>query len=393
MPQSIYTLAKGKSKAEAEKLWKQAIKVTKNKFGKNKSDFGDREYSYAMGVYKKSLGINESIQGQTETEGEKLIKRFGLSKLDAVYASRVLGMPYPVLHIVYDSHRQRLPLSRTYIFHRFNLDLFWGDRSKLTYTPFFDLKDYNGTSKMVYIVNDLAGSYLQNDKMKEKIEKIEKPDSVIFEFVTMADLMDKGNISDFSMDYRKDRNTIMGGENTTAKLLDVFLDEKDDSVTFLFQTQATKYKDIPDKKLKRPPADRYKKSKQRVQPLNLSLIPNPEKRYEIQIKVLEFFSFLDAQKENVDIITPKLIKEIMEVSNIQLFSSSPSFQLQGMNYWLTQIDGAISPENRKPQRWNKQHGEDYFLDKHLYGLIRQMKFFYNPMSSMLNRKLKNKGYI
>lgn len=334
------------------------------------------------------------------TAGKKLKKQLGLDKILVVKISRILELPKPTYLVWYDSHRPTYPIT-TYTVKKFpSVTSVYrgikGFKKPIRFTPPYLIEDFDGSLRTgTFIAIDLCGRFLINKKVLESKVKPNKPVIItkLKEFVTMTDLMDKGNISDFSMDFRKDRSTIMGGENTTAKLLDVFLNKADDSVTFLFQAQATKYKDIPNQKLKKPSADRYKKDKQRVQPLNLSLINNPEKTYEIQIKVLEFFSWLDAQKAGLEKITSNLIKEVMEVSNIQLFSSSPSFQFQGMNYWLTQIDASIYPEDRKPKRWDAYHGENYFLDKHLYGLIRQMKFYYNPMASMLTKKLKKQEYL
>lgn len=385
MPQSIYTLAKGKSKAEAEKLWKQAVKISKEKFNKNKSDFTDKEYAYTMGVYKKSLGISESIiNEQIETEGEKLIKKFGLGKLDAVYASRVLGFPIPILLIIYDSHRTRLPLSRTYIMDRMNTSLFFG-RKELTYLPFFDLKDYNGTKKMIYLINDLAGSYLQDGRYKENIEKIEKPDKVIWdsydtlkEFVTMADLMKSQGMSDFTKKTRKKRNSVLRTENQLAKLVDLDINKKENYITFKWITDATTPLYPDDYKFKNT------KPKQ-----DFKLVNDPSKTYTLEIRILDFFSWLDVFEGQE--ITEKEIKEIFNVSNVQVFSDDPSYHWQGINWWMSQLNGSIYPTNIKPKRWNAPnlHGEDNaFLSKHLGGLINGIKFWYNPMASMLNKKLK-----
>lgn len=59
----IKTLSKetGKSEKEIERVWKKAKEITSEEFGKNEDDFSKREYSYAMGVVKRMMGIDESI--------------------------------------------------------------------------------------------------------------------------------------------------------------------------------------------------------------------------------------------------------------------------------------------------------------------------------------------
>lgn len=340
------------------------------------------------------------------TTGQELKKLLGLENFRYVRIARALISSLKIYFIWYDSIRTSMPITAfrirkspwtTMIWH--GTDLKHGSDKPPVFAPPIDIKEFNGIMENgLYVTVDLAGNNLirQGNFSRKFHDNRQKnfPLAItgsLKEFVSMADLMDTGNISGFTMDFRKDRTTIMGGENIQAKLLNVFINKADNSVVFLFQTKATV--GGAGKKLRRPPADRYKVPKKRTQPLNLSLIPNPEKKYEIQIKVLEFFSWLDAQQEGLDELNNKHIKEILEVSNIQVFSSAPSFHWQGMNFFLSRLDGSMYPTNIAPKRWNKIHGEDYFLDKHLYGLIRQMKFFYNPMSSMLTKRLKNEGYL
>lgn len=333
------------------------------------------------------------------TTGEKLKVIFGLEKFNYIKIARILISSIKIYFIWYDSLRITMPVTTfrirkspyTAMIWR-GIDLKRNSDTPPTYAPPIDIEDFNGMIENgLFFTIDLAGSNLiQPGNFSKKFRDNRMIFGTLKEFVTMADLMDTKNISGFTMDFRKDRSTIMGGENTQAKLLNVFLNKPDNSITFLFQTKATV--GGTGKKLRRPPASQYQRPKKRTQPLNLSLIGNPEKKYEIQIKVLDFFDWLNVFEG--DEITRKEIKEIMEVSNIQIFSSAPSFHWQGFNFWLSQIDGAMYPTDIAPKKWNKIHGDgDAFLDKHLYGLIRQMKFWYNPMASMLTKRLKDQEYL
>lgn len=58
----IIGLAKksGKSEKDVEKLWKDAVKIAAETFGKKEKDFGDKEFKYVTGILKKMLKIKES---------------------------------------------------------------------------------------------------------------------------------------------------------------------------------------------------------------------------------------------------------------------------------------------------------------------------------------------
>jgi len=209
------------------------------------------------------------------------------------------------------------------------------------------------------------------------------------EEITLFDLFDKDNIAPSTMDFRKERNKIAGTENTTAKLIDVFISEADSSVTFAFKTKATVLS--PEEQKKFSGKGVYDTKKSRVSPLNLKILKNPEKQYEIQIKILKFFDWLDVFEGEK--ITYKEIKEILDIADVQIFNSSPSFQYQSFNFFCSQLDASAYPTDIAPKVWDKRLGGEYFLDKHLYGLIRSMKFFFNPMASMLTKKLKDRDLI
>jgi hypothetical protein len=238
-------------------------------------------------------------------------------------------------------------------------------------------------AKSILIENIL----LKKDSILEVIYPLNKIYSGRLNEWTLAELQNKDSISSFTMNFRKERNQIMGTENTTAKILDCYLNEPDDSVTFVWSTPATDYESEKAVKL----GIAKKDNKARTQPLNLQLISNTEKMYEVQIKILNLFSWLDTYPNKTS-ITAKDMKDILSVSDVQVFSSSPSFQWQSYNWNNSQIGTAIYPTDIAPKVWDKIIG-DAFLDKHLYGLIRNIKFWFNPMASMLTKKLKESGSL
>ncbi len=327
------------------------------------------------------------------TTGIELKKALGLSKIRYVKISRALISARKILFVWYDSYRSMSPITNHRI-KRFpwvstivhGTDLAHGSNKKTVFTPPVSIEDFNGAIKGTLIVPvNLAGdNFIDSKQFSKKFEGfVGKGLDSLKEFVTIADLMDTGNISNRTMHFRRRRTQLMGGENTQAKLIDCYVDEAEGSITFAFLTEVT-----PDVELY---GDDYEY--QEVNPDTFALSRNRSEVYEIQIKILEFFKWLDTHPEKQEILRAD-IKEILDVSYIQVFSTSPSFEYQGFNYSLSQIDGSIHPEQRKPQRWNHVHGDgEAFLDKHLYGLIRQMKFFLNPMSSMLSKKLRDRGFL
>lgn len=253
-----------------------------------------------------------------------------------------------------------------------------------TTTPLMDIEDFNGTLRPAFFFTiDLSGEFGSDRKLTKILDGVKTggAEFSLKEFVTLADLNNTGNISDFTMNFRRQRTSLMGGENTVAKLVDLFVNEADRSVTFAFLTEVTPYPDDPDHEY------------QEVDPDTFELSNNRSKVYEIQIKILEFFDWLDTNP-GLDKITEKDMKEIFDVANVQVFSTSPSFHWQGFNAWCSQIDASIYPTDIMPKFWDQYHGDgEAFLDKHLYGVIRQIKFWMNPMASMLTRKLKDRGLI
>ena len=94
-------------------------------------------------------------------------------------------------------------------------------------------------------------------------------------------------------------------------------------------------------------------------------------------------------------IGKKEMKEILESSNIQLFSTSPSFHWQGMNFNLTQLDGSVHGTSIANPIWGPKHGDPsgYFLDKNLNSLLQYIPIILNQMAQMRMGKLKRRGLI
>jgi len=204
------------------------------------------------------------------------------------------------------------------------------------------------------------------------------------EWINLSDLKQSMGMSDFTKKTRKQRNKEFGTENKKAKLIDVKLNEKEKYIDFYWLTEPT-YPIYPKDYV-------YKNTNPKV---NFKLEPDNSKTYTLIIRVIDFFEWLSTYPDKTE-ITEKDIKDIFDVSYIQVWSDDPSFHWQGMNYWISQLDGSIYPTKIKPKRWNspKLHGDgNAFVSKHLGGLINNIRFWYNPMASMLTNRLRKAGYI
>ena len=337
------------------------------------------------------------------THGQILKKNLGLDNFKYIKVARAVLSSYKILFVWYDSRRKDTPLTTsrirsfpwtTMIFS--GTDIFHGTDKGTVFAPPIDIEDYNGELRGSLIITvDLVGNNLINPKVftkqfkdslniKSYIIGLNYLTENLNENITISDLMNSQGMSDFTRKTRSKRNKAQGTENRLAKLVDIDINKEKNYVTFYWLTDATtniypkdyKFKDVE------PTA-------------NFKLVSDPSKTYTLQIKILNFFEWLDIYPDKIE-ITEKDIKDIFDVSYIQVFSDDPSFHWQGANFWISQLDGSIYPTNIEPHFWNspKLHGDgNAFVSKHLGGLINNIKFWYNPMASMLTSRLKKRKLI
>lgn len=327
------------------------------------------------------------------TSGQLLKQRLGLSKLKYVMISRVLISTYRVYLVFYDSRKPNFPITTQRALKSEHISMIYQypfEEAPMV-LPLINLDDFNGPLyPAMFFVTDMSGEYGKKDnKLKLTKESVEKVEKQLFfgslqEYLTLSNLKASDVVSSFTKATRAQRNIAVGSENRTAKLLDVNIDTIQDHVTFIFKTTAT---------LPIYPEDAVFK---KTDITNFSLKRNPDKEYELYIRVLDFFKWLKGTKPDAEEITVKDIKDVLSVNNIQIFSTDPSYHWQGGNWFMSQLDASIYPTDIAPQHWNSAtlHGDDPVItSKHLVGLIRQMGFFHNPMASMLNKRLKDRELI
>lgn len=220
-------------------------------------------------------------------------------------------------------------------------------------------------------------------QFKRIYEKKSSDSKRLYEWMTIADLNTKDATSDFTKRKRAIRTSLYKGENVTSRIVKGSYDRNEDAMTFEFVTTAT---------IKAHPAGSEFK---RTDPFNnFNLIPNPDRKYHMYVKVLNFMEWLRGTRPEQLSESPITDREILDVLNsayVQLFCDDPSFQYQTANYTLSQVDASIYPTNIAPKKWNKVHGDYNFLCKHLKGLLDQIGFFLPQMASIANQVIQKEG--
>jgi len=215
----------------------------------------------------------------------------------------------------------------------------------------------------------------------------------ITESLRLSDLKKNVGMSDLTKGFANRRKSLVNSvvkdgkkkysPTGTDKLIECEIDETANHITFIWLTEVT-----PDVELY---GKDYEYGEVSIEG-SKSLTRNKSKTYELKIRIMDFFSWLDTYPDKTE-ITRKDMKDILDVSDIKLSSNDPSFQFQGINYKLTQFDASIYPENRPDKVWGKRHNDDNLLTKHLNSILANIEFWKNPMSNMLTKKLKQRGLL
>ena len=204
------------------------------------------------------------------------------------------------------------------------------------------------------------------------------------EALRLSDLMKDAGVSAITKQFKRRRTGLIGAESKNAKLIDCEIDETAGHITFVWLTIVT-----PDYELY---GDNPQYGEVNIEG-NKNIRKNRSKTYELKIRILGFFDWLDTYPDK-DNITANDIKDIFDVSDIQVSSNDPSYQYQGFNWKISSVfDGSIYPTSIPDPIWGPRHNDDGLVSKHLSGLIAGIKFWQNPMASMLTKKLNQRGIL
>jgi hypothetical protein len=199
------------------------------------------------------------------------------------------------------------------------------------------------------------------------IEKLE-------EGLRLSDLKKHSGLSALTTKWMKDRKRLKGAGNKSAKLKQLRVSFKNDYITYIFTSEPTYDKVV---KVLKPKA---------MKPVRGTI-------YQQQIRIKDFFK-LAATKPNFQKyheLTQQELKEVLSVADLQVYCNDMSWWWQGMAWVLTKFDASIYPCDIEPKVWSHKHNDFNFLCKHLSLLINSIDFWLNPMTSMINRYIKQKG--
>jgi len=326
------------------------------------------------------------------TTGQQLKQNLGLSKFSHVFIRRLIsGGSKPLYQVVFNSRLPNLPLT-TYMLRQNPLMPFIVDSNfeKFYGTPFIRIENFRGVlHSKTFICTDISGVYGQKknyDFFLESKKNKFRPflQGRLNEFLTLPALMDKqaSITSIITQAYKDIRKDVQNTANKNTKLIATELAGND--VIFKFLTEATEMYGLK---------HRYSQ----INPETKAFESNPSKTYEIWIKLLDVIGdqgWIKVFDLSSEVLTQKDIKDMIKVSNCQLWSNDPSFQYQGFNFWLGQLDAALFQTDIAPRIWDKRHGDgEALLTKHLSQLIDSLPFFFNQMASSLTKVLRLNNII
>ena len=315
--------------------------------------------------------------------GILLKQHLGLTAFPKVFYARVIGLAaYKIYFIFYDS---RMPLINLTSWETFRREFapvipFKDGGKRLSLTNILPIEDWSGSEVLsLFIRVDLSGRFLKSSAYSVKEKRI-KNDFIFVEDMHVEDFKDPAAISAMTQKFRTQRRQMLGKEISHVKLMAVKFNKKNDWVEFQFRSIST------------PNTPTKKKSNQRI---NFALQPNPPKVYTLLIRFNQFFTWMLDTLPDGQELTITDMKDAIRVCPVKFWSNSPAYHWQGHNFVLSQLDAAIYPTTIAPQYWNQPqfHGEDAMLDKHLAALVRNISFFLNNMTSMLNKNLQQAGII
>jgi hypothetical protein len=320
--------------------------------------------------------------------GILLKQHLGLSAFPKAYYARVIGIAaYKIYFIFFDSRMPHVSLTSWETFRKEFAPVipFKDGGRRLSLTNILPIEEWSGNeASSLFIRVDLCGRFLDpfSYSVAEKsIRKFsESRYGILVEDMHIEDFKDTAAISAMTQKFRTQRRQMLGQEIANVKLMTVQFDQAADWVEFQFRSVST------------PNTPVKKKSDQAA---NFALQANPPKVYALLVRLDKFFTWMLDTLPDGQALTLKDMKDALRVCPVKFWSNSPAFHWQGHNYVLSQLDAAIYPTNIAPQHWNRRqyHGEDAMLDKHLAALIRNISFYLNNMTAMLNKNLQKAGIV
>lgn len=110
-----------------------------------------------------------------------------------------------------------------------------------------------------------------------------------------------------------------------------------------------------------------------------------DKKYELQVLILDFYKLKKNKK--LKQLTVDDLTRIINLADVKVWSSSPSFHYQGFNYRLSKIKSSIYPTTIPDTKWRETH-KNALIDKHLYLVFKDVKDWIPQMAIGLKAEIK-----
>lgn len=220
----------------------------------------------------------------------------------------------------------------------------------------------------------LQKKWIDIGKLSEYVDLSSEDSIDLQEDLRLSDLMKHSGISNFTKKWKNERNKLKGNETNLVKLAKMSVSKQKGYVTFFFITEPT----YVDKATIVNPKNNFKP------------MTNP-KSYTMLIRILDFFKLAQTTPgyQSAKELSLNDLKEILQVASIQIFCDCMSFHFQGDNFNASLFGASVFPTSIPPKYWKKFHHDQNIICKHLTGLLAGIKYWLNPMTSTLNKYLKN----
>jgi len=330
------------------------------------------------------------------TTGQQLKERLHLKNFPQARICRlVTGGSLKIYQILFNSRHPDLPMTTYQLrVNPLTPKVTGGNGTKFYATPWANLDVFNGSlAGAIFFSADVAGNYGYKDNYSEKIFSFTNNK---LEEITIPDLRNVDQYtSSTTQKYKDIRKDFQGQGIKNTKLMDSQYIESTGSLRFIFLTESTETKNK--KSVDHSVAGEKKKQ---FDVGTDKLVDNPSKTYDMYLQLENVFpnssydgiSWLETY--NGEEVDEKMMKELLDVADVKLFSNDPSFQYQGFAYRLTQLDASINKEDRPDTFWRSKHGNQGLLSKHFSQLLDSgtITVLLNNMTSMLIKQSKKLGY-
>lgn len=320
--------------------------------------------------------------------GKRLKSALGLGAFPVVKYARLLGVGgLRVYFVFFDS---RVPgaefTSRMAFGGNFPAFAAFAHGSRLGMANLLPIEDWRGTEDgSLFVRVDMSGRFAGPARRMAR----ESAGRIIAEDMTLADFSSPDAIDAMTRRFRTARRNLLGKETARVRLAGCRWSVARDWAEFSFKSISTP----------RPVNGRNVwGAKRRTSPspsANFALLPNRPKVYTLVVRLDKFFTWMNGTLPDGKALSMRDMTDAMKACPVRLWSDSPAFHWQGLNYNMSQMGCSLHPTSIAPKKWSqpRYHGPDGMLDKHLGALARNIHFFANQMAAALNSRLAKAGVI